>query len=80
MRLDFNEFEFDYVVIIVIVVLYLSSLAGHVGSGVTVSNDCVIGAACEVRSNETLPPNTVIYGSDCTRYTKTTPLQVTIKK
>ena len=40
------------------------------------SDRCVVGAACEACSDETLSPDTIIYGSDCRRYTKTTPMQV----
>ena len=57
---------------------YIHVLAGLVGRGVTVSDGCVIGAACEVVSNERMPPDTIIYGSDCRRYTKSTPPQVII--
>ena len=59
-------------------VVFISKLVGHVGSNVIVSDCCVVGAACEVCSNETLSPDTIIYGSDCRRYTKTTPMQVSL--
>ena len=60
----------------IVTVKLLYTLAGHVGSGVTVSDGCVVGAACEVVSIEKITPDTVIYGSDCRRYTKSTPIQV----
>ena len=52
------------------------ALAGVVGSKVTVSDGCVLGAACEIVATETVPPNTIIYGSDCRRYSKENPVQV----
>lgn len=38
-----------------------------VGRFTSVSHGCVIGAKCEVTSQETLPENTVIYGQCCSR-------------
>ncbi|CAH1788756.1 unnamed protein product, partial [Owenia fusiformis] len=37
------------------------------GKTVLLTNGCIIGAQCEVTSNETLPENTVIYGRECQR-------------
>ena len=48
---------------------------GVVGESVIVSDYCVIGSECTVKSNETLPPGTVISGTDCRRWNK----QVNIK-
>ena len=53
-------------------VLYIL-FAGFVGPRVTVTEQCVIGAGCTVDSMETISPNTVMYGSKCTRYIKTIP-------
>ncbi|ESO89713.1 hypothetical protein LOTGIDRAFT_192604 [Lottia gigantea] len=39
----------------------------YVGNNVEVSNGCIIGAMCNVTSNEVLSENTVIYGSKCER-------------
>lgn len=38
-----------------------------IGRYTSVSHGCVIGAKCEVTSQETLPENTVIYGQCCSR-------------
>lgn len=38
-----------------------------VGPEVTITDGCVIGAACKVYLKETLPQRTVIYGSACKR-------------
>lgn len=38
-----------------------------IGRHTAISHGCVIGAMCEVTSQETLPENTVIYGSCCSR-------------
>ena len=38
-----------------------------VGRHTSLPNGCVIGAMCEVTSQETLPENTVIYGQCCSR-------------
>ncbi len=48
---------------------------GSVGMGVTVTEQCVVGAGCTLETMETLPPNTIIYGSKCTRYVKNVPTQ-----
>lgn len=53
--------------------------SGVVGREVTVSNRCVVGAGCEVVSMETLPEDTIIYGSECRRYHKKAPLQVKVQ-
>ena len=66
--------SYNYVKIVISLILY--TLTGRIGSNVVVSDRCVVGAACELNSKETLSPDTIIYGSDCRRYTKTTPLEV----
>jgi dynactin-6 len=38
-----------------------------VGQQVILGDGCVIGACCELTTNETLPDNTVVYGKDCQR-------------
>lgn len=38
-----------------------------VGRQVVLGNGCVIGACCQLTTNETLPDNTVIFGKDCQR-------------
>lgn len=48
-----------------------------VGSDVTVTNCCVVGAGCEVLGEETLSENTIVFGADCRRYHKNIPLQTT---
>jgi len=53
-----------------------SHSAGRVGPDTRISDRCVIGAACEVSSRETLPQDTVVYGSECQRYTKKAQSQV----
>ena len=67
-------YSYNYVKIVISLILY--TLTGRIGSNVVVSDRCVVGAACELNSKETLSPDTIIYGSDCRRYTKTTPLEV----
>ena len=47
-----------------------SCAAGHVSERTVISEQCVVGAGCRVETNETLPPNTVVYGSKGTRYVK----------
>ena len=54
--------------------MYLFCL-GVVGDNVIVSDYCVIGSECTVKSNETLPSGTVISGADGRRWNK----QVNIK-
>lgn len=39
----------------------------NVGCLTKLTNGCVIGAMCEVNYDETLPENTVIFGSNCDR-------------
>ncbi|EDO37040.1 predicted protein [Nematostella vectensis] len=39
----------------------------RVGRQTVLSHGCVIGARCEVTSQETIPENTVIYGQSCNR-------------
>ncbi|CAF2851697.1 unnamed protein product [Rotaria sp. Silwood2] len=41
----------------------------HVGRSVTLTSGCVIGAKCSLTTNEILPENTVIFGSDHQRRT-----------
>ncbi|XP_028392753.1 dynactin subunit 6-like [Dendronephthya gigantea] len=38
-----------------------------VGQQVILGDGCVIGACCELTTNETLPDNTVVFGKDCQR-------------
>lgn len=38
-----------------------------IGRNTLLSHGCVIGAKCEVTSQETIPENTVIYGQSCSR-------------
>ena len=38
-----------------------------VGRQVILGDGCVIGACCELTTNETLPDNTVVFGKDCQR-------------
>jgi dynactin-6 len=38
-----------------------------VGKNTTLTTGCVIGAKCRVETAEQLPPNTVIFGSECRR-------------
>ena len=38
-----------------------------VGRQVILGDGCVIGASCELTTNETLPDNTVVFGEDCQR-------------
>uniref|UniRef100_A0A4W3JF76 Dynactin subunit 6 n=1 Tax=Callorhinchus milii TaxID=7868 RepID=A0A4W3JF76_CALMI len=42
-----------------------------VGRNVILTNGCIIGACCEVKSCEVIPENTVIYGVDCMRRVQT---------
>lgn len=42
-------------------------IAAFVGREVELTNGCVIGAACTLNESETIPENTVIYGSACQR-------------
>jgi acetyltransferase-like isoleucine patch superfamily enzyme len=44
-------------------------ILAHVGRSVTLTSGCVIGAKCSLITNETLPENTVIFGSDHQRRT-----------
>ena len=44
-------------------------LVAHVGRSVTLTSGCVIGAKCSLTTNETLPENTVIFGSEHQRRT-----------
>ena len=46
-------------------VIYFSTAV--IGRGTQLSNGNVVGAFCEVTSNEVLPENTVIYGDNCSR-------------
>ena len=39
----------------------------HLGPKCVLSNGCVIGSKCRVDTNETLPVNTMVYGSECKR-------------
>merc|ERR1711893_215140 len=39
----------------------------HLGRETELTNGCIVGAMCHVSSNEVLPENTVIYGSECER-------------
>lgn len=39
----------------------------RLGSKCTLSTGCVIGSKCSVETCETLPPNTMVYGSECKR-------------
>lgn len=55
---------------------HLLCFTGTVGHNVTVTNQCVVGAGCEVVSSETLSQDTIVFGSDCRRYHKKAPLQV----
>lgn len=36
-----------------------------VSSGVTITNNCIIGAGCHVKGEQTLPENTIIHGRSC---------------
>lgn len=45
---------------------FLSSIA-HISKDVELTNGCVIGTACSLIEPETVPENTVIYGSRCQR-------------
>lgn len=38
-----------------------------VGRDVELTNGCIVGAACSISEPETLPENTIIYGSQCQR-------------
>lgn len=39
----------------------------HVGADVTLTNGCIVGAACVVTAPEVIAENTVIYGDECLR-------------
>ncbi|CAL7945927.1 unnamed protein product [Xylocopa violacea] len=39
----------------------------HVGREVQLTNGCVIGALCTLTEPDTIPENTIVYGSDCQR-------------
>ena len=54
-------------------------IIGDVGSDVTVTNCCVVGAGCEVLGEETLSENTIVFGADCRRYHKNIPLQASTR-
>lgn len=41
----------------------------HVGRSVTLTTGCVVGAKCSLTTNEILPENTVIFGSEHQRRT-----------
>lgn len=36
-----------------------------VSSGVTITNNCIIGAGCHLKGEQTLPENTIIHGRSC---------------
>ncbi len=44
-------------------------ILAEVGRSVTLTSGCVIGAKCSLTTNELLPENTVIFGSDHQRRT-----------
>ena len=44
----------------------------------SVSDRCVIGAACSVESMETIPSDTIICGAESTRHRRKVPLQVSL--
>lgn len=46
-----------------------SSIEAQVGRSVTLTSGCVIGAKCSLTTNETLPENTVVFGSEHQRRT-----------
>jgi len=52
--------------------------SGVVSRYLTVTNGCVIGAACKMNSKEALSENTIIYSPDCKRYHKKAPLQASV--
>ncbi|XP_029035823.1 dynactin subunit 6 [Osmia lignaria lignaria] len=39
----------------------------HVAREVELTNGCVIGASCSLTESETIPENTIVYGSQCQR-------------
>ncbi|XP_017879702.1 dynactin subunit 6 [Ceratina calcarata] len=39
----------------------------HVGREVELTNGCIIGALCSLTEPDTIPENTIIYGSECHR-------------
>lgn len=43
------------------------SLLAQLGRKTELTNGCIIGAMCEVTSQEVIPENTVIYGAKCER-------------
>ena len=49
---------------------------GVIGRHVTVTNQCVVGAACQLTNKETLSDDTIVYSPECKRYHKKVPLQV----
>lgn len=40
------------------------NLLAHVGRNVELSTGCIVGAACSLTEPETIPENTIIYGSN----------------
>lgn len=52
-----------------LIVSSFADQAARVGRNVTLTNGCVIGAKCTLTTDEVLPENTVIFGSDHQRRT-----------
>lgn len=46
---------------------YVFASKARVAREVELTNGCVIGAACSLTEQETVPENTVVYGSQCQR-------------
>ena len=49
---------------------------GHVGESVAVTDKCVVGACCKLMTSETIPPSTIITGSNYDTWTRQTAVQV----
>jgi hypothetical protein len=52
-----------------LICFFLQINLAQVGRSVTLTSGCVIGAKCSLTTNETLPENTVIFGTDHQRRT-----------
>lgn len=60
-------FYFLEIPVLVLIIIYTLLISGTVGKYTQLTSGCVIGAKCELICNETIPENTVIYGSTCDR-------------
>lgn len=61
-----DAFLFSLLYVIILIFFFLS-FAAHISRDVELTNGCVIGTACSLVEPETVPENTVIYGSRCQR-------------